>query len=98
VVKEMGSLKHSEKDRLIQFSESCESGIFSFYTSVDSVYYPCSFTEGEKGWEKGIDMLGASDFIKDIWYHPKNVEWRDCLVKSCENGCRKCLTFPEINV
>lgn len=98
VIRESKSLNDEEKKGLIQCSESCESGAYSFYTSVDSEYFPCSFTEGEPGWEKGIDMLGATDFLKDIWYHPRNIDWRDRLIKSKKNGCRQCLSFPEINV
>jgi len=98
VVRESKSIKDEDKDKLIQCSESCESGIFSFYTSVDGEYFPCSFTEGEKGWEKGIDMLNVADFFKDVWYTPRNVKWRNRLINSKKNGCRQCLSFPEINI
>jgi len=97
VVKDMENLTKEQKDSLIMLSESCESGILSFYTNINSEYFPCSFTEGEKGWEKGLSMLEAKDFIKDIWYHPKNLDWRNRLISSTRNGCRQCLSFPEIN-
>lgn len=98
VIRESKDINDENKKRLIECSESCESGAYSFYTSVDCEYFPCSFTEGEAGWEKGIDMLSASSFLKDIWYHPRNIEWRNRLIKSKVNGCRQCLSFPEINV
>ena len=97
IVRNSKTISDEDKMRLIQCSESCESGAYSFYTSVESKYFPCSFTEGEPGWENGLDMLDVSDFLKDIWYHPRNIEWRNRLIRSKENGCRKCLSFPEIN-
>jgi len=98
VVRESKQIPDNIRENLIQYSESCESGAYSFYTSVECEYFPCSFTEGESGWEKGLDMLNVSDFLKDIWYHPRNVEWRNRLIKSKVNGCRQCLSFPEINI
>lgn len=98
VVRDSKNIGEENKQKLIQYSESCESGAYSFYTSIDSEYFPCSFTEGEKGWEKGVDMLNISNFIEEIWYHPRNLDWRKRLMESKENGCRKCLSFPEINV
>ena len=98
VVRNSTKIKDDDKKRFIECSESCESGAFSFYTSVDCEYAPCSFTEGESGWEKGVDMLTTNNFLKDIWYHPRNVDWRSRLINSKVDGCRKCLSFPEINV
>lgn len=98
VVRESKTISESDKVKLAECSESCESSAMSFYTSVDSEYFPCSFTEGEIGWKKGITMLGANDFFKDVWYHPRVNDWRDRLIKSKKNGCRQCLSFPEINV
>jgi hypothetical protein len=98
LVQSEDSIEENIRQQYIQCCEPCESGLFSFYTGVDSCYYPCSFTEGEKGWEDGLSLLERNDFFKDIWYHPKNVEWRDRLIKSSESdGCRKCLSFPEVN-
>ena len=91
------SLSDIEKKRLISCSESCESGIFSFYSNVKGEYFPCSFTEKERNWQTGPSVLEAKDFLKDIWYHPRNTEWRNSLLKTCKSGCRQCLSFPEIN-
>lgn len=96
-VREM-ELAEDVKKNLIGCSESCESGIFSFYTSVEGKYFPCSFTEGIKKWEDGISMLDADNFLNDIWYNDKNVRWRSKLIQSQKNGCRQCMSFPEINV
>lgn len=86
------------KKALKECSESCESGAFSFYTNVNGDYFPCSFTEDEDGWTDGISVTNCDDFFKDIWYCDRNMDWRKRLLESAENGCRKCLTFPEINV
>ncbi|KKL18767.1 hypothetical protein LCGC14_2472240, partial [marine sediment metagenome] len=97
MVKDEESIEENIRKQYLQCCEPCESGLFSFYTGVDSCYYPCSFAEKEKGWEDGLSLLGCSNFFKDIWYHPKNVKWRNSLIRSGCDGCRKCLIFPEIN-
>ena len=93
------NLSEEEKTRLIQLSESCESfGLFSSYINTFGDYYPCSFSEGEEGWEEGISVLNCSDFLKDIWYSKKLNTWRDKSLTSCyKSGCRKCLIFDCIN-
>ena len=97
LVKNEASIEETIRKRYIECCEPCESGLFSFYTGVDGCYYACSFAEGEKGWEQGLSLLNCEDFHKDIWYHPKNVKWRESLIASGKDGCRKCLIFPEIN-
>ena len=86
--------------QLSQYAEPCESGLFSYYMNVDGIYFPCSFTEGEGGWEKGIDGNNPKDFLDDIWFNPRMVEWRENLIKSskgCDcissNICRSCPVF-----
>lgn len=85
----------SKMKRLATFVEPCESGLFSLYCNVDGLFYPCSFIEDEKGWEQGLEL--KSNFLKDIWYHPRMVEWRNTLLKTTENcnclfqnNCRTC--------
>lgn len=80
--------------------EPCESTLFSSYINVRGDFYPCSFTEGEPGWETGISVLECGDFLKDIWYHPRVVEFRDKLIStenldvpSCFSPCRKCPVY-----
>lgn len=80
-------LKYAEKNNrndFIQSIEPCESTLFSMYVSVNAKMYPCSFCEGTIGWEKGIDLLEAKDFLKDVWYHPKTQQWRNNLLKSSQ--------------
>ena len=92
------SINDTLRQRYIECCEPCESGIFSFYTGINGCFFPCSFTEGETGWQDGLSLLKCQDFYTDIWYHPRTIAWRKRLISSGEtDNCRKCLTFPEIN-
>lgn len=80
--------------------EPCESGLFSIYVNVKGEVFPCSFTEGTPGWERGIDLVEAKSFLEDVWYNPRLVWWRRNLLKSsqdCEcnlkQDCRSCPVF-----
>ena len=94
----MASISDEDKAKYGQYAESCESSLFSCYVNAHGIYYHCSFTEGEKGWEEGIDALNCEDFVKDVWNHDKVAKIRKYSIKSMDcNSCRKCLIFPEIN-
>jgi hypothetical protein len=92
---------HPKKDKLLQFAEPCEAfGMFSSYINAHGQYFPCSFCEGESGWEDGLDVLNCTDFIKDVWEHPRLLEWRKIIQNSssqcqCEfvKICRSCPVF-----
>jgi radical SAM protein with 4Fe4S-binding SPASM domain len=88
-------------DRLSEMVESCESTLFSSYLNVDGEFFPCSFTEGEKGWETGLSVLHAKDFLQDIWYHPKTKQFREANLATTDKkvcgDCRSCVTFPVID-
>jgi len=90
-------LPENEKKQLIMCSESCESSLFSAYINTAGHFIPCSFTEDENGWEEGIDVTGCEDFIKDVWYHEKVIEFRKNLINTTCDGCRLCPSFPTIN-
>jgi len=84
--------------------EPCESGLFSIYCNVNGEVFPCSFAENTLGWEKGISLPGVADFLRDVWYHPKMVAWRDLLLASstkcnCQfsTDCRSCPIYEELN-
>lgn len=66
-------------------SEPCESSLFSSYINVEGKYFPCSFMEGESGWEDGLDVLGCEDFIRDIWNCSRNINFKEKVI-----GCRNC--------
>lgn len=82
--------------------EACESGIFSLYMDVNGHAYPCSFSPGTPGWETGIDVNSATDFIAEVWNHPRLLEWKKRLWKSSSacthcpmsKECRSCLLYP----
>jgi len=77
----------------VQMSDSCESTLFSYYITVEGVGFPCSFSEGEKGF-KGIDVVGANDFMKDVWNGKETKEFRARLLKTKDcNNCRNCPVF-----
>lgn len=89
-------------ERVSQMIEPCEAYLFSSYVSADGEFFPCSFTEGQPGWETGIDVLGCDDFVKDVWKHPRAEEWRNrllgstqgCVGCSSQPLCRACPAFP----
>lgn len=45
--------------------------------------------EGE--WKTGIDMTKIKNFVDDVWYEDRVVDWRNESIKCLEcNGCNKC--------
>ncbi len=91
---------HPKYEQLVQLSESCESTMFSMYANVVGEFFPCSFTEGERGWETGIDLTKISNFDKEVWNHPKTVAFRNKNIETTDHSicgdCRKCVTFPDL--
>ena len=69
-------------EKIMPFIEPCESSLYSSYISVNSEFFPCSFSE--KG--KGIDVVNCNNFLEDVWYNPRTISWRRNLLA---NG-RKC--------
>ena len=85
-----------------QLAESCESSRFSIFCNVDGEIFPCSFCEGNPGWETGIDLLNdGRDFI-DIWLNDdKLVEWRKKLTatnKKCSHLGSDVFMCPEFDL
>lgn len=48
-------------------------------------YFPCSFTEGTKGWEQGIDVISCKNFVEDVWYNPRTQNFRELLLMNCRH-------------
>lgn len=71
-----------EADRLREFVEPCESAIFSSYVNADGDFFPCSFCEGQPGWEEGISVVNCKTF-DDVWSHKRVREWRINLWQNC---------------
>jgi hypothetical protein len=83
-LKEVGD--HPQYEQFKMLSEPCESTCFSLYINVEGKFFPCSFTENTKEFGEGIDVLTCNNFITDIWFHPKTVEFRNKLLannRSC---------------
>lgn len=81
----------SDYEKVFEAVMSCESTLESAYINVDGEYFPCSFTEGEEGWEKGISVLKTKDFIENVWNNKRTEEFRKKLCKNTdENKCRHC--------
>ena len=77
-------------------SEPCESSLFSTYISVNASFFPCSFSEGEGEWKEGLNVVDCDNFVKDIWWHPKTVKFRNTLLETAKKndlGCRECPLF-----
>jgi MoaA/NifB/PqqE/SkfB family radical SAM enzyme len=89
-------LSDQDKKQMISYSESCESSLFSAYINVKGQYWHCSFSEDETT-QQGIDVVNANNFVNDVWNHPTVVKFRNELIETTKDGCRKCLMFPEIN-
>ena len=78
-------LSESQKNNLLQMSEPCESTLFSFYINYLGQGFPCSFMEDTPGWETGINVLEADNFVEDVWNHPRIIHWRKGLLAKCRN-------------
>jgi hypothetical protein len=89
---------HKNFAKFVQLSEPCESTLFSVYVNTFGKFFPCSFTEGTEGWEEGLDIPSCVDFLKDVWYNPKTVEFRKNLLGTSCNNELKCRTCPVFNV
>jgi len=73
----------SDYDKIATSVEPCESGLFSGYVNVEGIFFPCSFSEGLV---EGYDLTKPLDFLQDIWYNPKTIEWRNNLLE-CKRNC-----------
>lgn len=82
----------SREAKLLPFIEPCESTLFSSYVNVKGEFFPCSFIEDEIGF-KPIDIPSCRDFLKDVWYHPDTESFRNTLINTKCEGCRRCPVF-----
>lgn len=87
---------HDNYKQFQTMAEPCESYLFSFYINVEGKTVPCSFLEDEADY-KGLDVVNCNDFLKDIWYHPEVVAFRELVTSTEKNGlvenCRQCPYF-----
>jgi MoaA/NifB/PqqE/SkfB family radical SAM enzyme len=69
-----------DKDKIEELCEPCESSCFSSYVNVRGEFFPCSFLEGTQEWKQGLSVVSCNDFVKDIWNHPRTIEFRNKLL------------------
>jgi radical SAM protein with 4Fe4S-binding SPASM domain len=82
-----------DASRFTVLAESCESALMSLYCNVNGEFFPCSFTEGQKSWEKGIDFSRINSFKEDVWFSEKFMEFRKTLLETKNRNnfnCREC--------
>lgn len=98
-------LKTAENDPdspLHEFVEPCESGLFSAYVNVHGEFFPCSFSEGVEDWKEGIYLERGMDFVTDVWYSNRVVNWNERLITSanCTNHCKisNCRACPVYDI
>ena len=87
--------KYGNYERIKDYAEPCESGLFSSYCNVDGIFFPCSFSENIEGWETGIDLSKPlKSFLEECWYHDKTVAFRNKLLNNLDcNNCRQCPVY-----
>ena len=87
---------HPNFKNFSMMSESCESNRFSGYANAEGIYWHCSFTENQEGWN-GIDLKKINDFHKEVWMAPEVVRFRDKLINQqnahIDNECYLCPVF-----
>ena len=88
---------HDHYKRLETLVEPCESGLFSFYINVKGTSYFCSFLEEEPDMPD-FNVLKCQDFMKDIWFHPRMVEWRQKLLATAQDNDLNCRHCPHFDV
>jgi len=54
------------EEHAILVAEPCESGLFSSYINCHGEFFVCSFSEGEKEWKDGINVLDCGSFLEDV--------------------------------
>ena len=72
----------NNKKFLEMMAEPCESGLFSSYINCYGKFVYCSFAEGI---EEEMDVLNCNDFLQDIWFNEKTINWRKRLLQN--NRC-----------
>lgn len=77
--------KNTKYKNFKKYIEPCEATKYSAYINVNSEYFPCSFAEGINNWENGLPIKDVKNFMKDIWFNQKTLDFGKGVEK-----CRKC--------
>ncbi len=83
--------------RFLKFIEPCESGLFSLYINVEGKSYFCSFLEGDDEIPE-FDLINCDNFMKDIWFHPEMIKWRQKLLKTADKNKLNCRECPKYTI
>lgn len=75
----------NDASQLETYVEPCESGLFSSYLNLKGEFFPCSFSENTPKWQTGLDVVNCTDFVEDIWHHPRTIEFRNMLLNNNRN-------------
>lgn len=81
----LNTIKGTEMEEQSIYAEPCESCLCSYYINAKGRGFPCSFTEGTRGWEEGLDVLNCKDFVEDIWFNAKTHNFREILLMNDRN-------------
>lgn len=81
-------------DKLEQMIEPCESTLYSMYINTHGEFFPCSFSEGDGEWEKGLNVLECNNFLNDIWWNEKTMKFKQNVIKCRE--CKKSCSIFEV--
>lgn len=82
------------KNEILNMIEPCESTKFSLYVNTEGKFFPCSFMDGEVvedggDWTEGIDVVNCNNFLRDVWFNEKTLQFRQKCVECTRNnrGC-----------
>lgn len=88
--KTLEAIKNNPNRKEMEISiEPCESCLFSFYINVDGKGFPCSFVEKTLNWNDGIDIIKTNNFLNDVWFNQRTIDFRNRLIKNN----RECLIY-----
>jgi len=85
---------HPDYKTFTMLAEPCESLRMSCFINVHGKVSPCSFLEEKMINESGIDIINCSDFMTDVWFNEKVINFRNKSIE-CAN---KMLGCPVYNI
>lgn len=82
--------KNPEYTHILESVEPCESTRMSLYIDVNGDFFPCSFMENIGDWKEGISVIECENFIDDVWFDDKTVDFRNKCVEcnKLNKGCQ----------
>lgn len=93
-VKFLDSIRGTDDfDKYNQYVEQCESTRMSSYFNVEGKFFPCSFIENQEtstgDWREGLDAVNTDNFLNDIWYNKKTIDFRHACIE-CNHNLVSC--------